>query len=397
LNYFHFPDKDPIVTVFPDKDMVVWGKKCVPQGRTFFFDSESYNFCDIRSFGEIYQGSDDIRKFFKYTDDEGSMAGLVEKGLKLKALLKNYPGVPLEQVVKHVIKKSDLISYYTHFSKLLDEIFTKQPKPNYKFMRDVRNFVEGIGQHTLNLDPSVQQQYRSNQVLYDMYRSATGRFICKKDSFNILGLAKDKRHLIRPNNRIFVMFDQMSADFRTFLFVLSNYNKRTLESTSDLYEDFEGDTRDEKKKTAFQLIYGIEENDFLVENETYKKIREYIIRENEHEVILQTPFFHRELEFSKEKEHLYHYFISYLIQSLTSDITVEAAMKVVDMLKNTESFVAFTVHDAIVIDFTFDDYYKFFHKIASVIEDTRVGRYFWKASIGYNFGEMIDADSFHRQ
>lgn len=396
MNYFHFFADRPLVTVFPSKELVVDGKVCVPGGRTFFFDLESYENCDIRNFGEVYAANDNLKEVVASFGNDSICDEFSSRLKRIEAYLKIYYGVDRAVVLKDTPIRGEILAYYGAFNKLLDKIFRRSQKQNYKFMRETRRFIETIAQRSLNIDRSNLKpgDYPVNKIVYNMYKSSTGRFITKPNSFPILNIAREKRGIIRPTNRIFAMIDQRAADFRTFLYVFAD-DRRPYEDVADLYEGVAGDSRDDKKKNVFRQIYGKNSEGMLAEFDVFRKIYNMIFKETDDSLILLSPMFKRELVIKKNEENIDNLLISHLIQSLTSDVTLDACFKIEEVLKNTQSFIAFTIHDAIVLDLTIDDYYNHFADIKKVVEDTRLGRYFWKSYLGYNFGDMQNESDFN--
>jgi len=382
--------------VFPSKDLIVDGKQCIPGGRTFFFDLESYEGCDIRSFGEIYAGSDNVKEVIKSFGDDFIFGEFSDRLKRLESFFKIYKGIDYKTVIAKTPVKGEILNYYKSFNILLDKIFQRSSKQNYKFMREERRLVETIARRKLNLDQDLigPGDVVHDRIIYDIYRGSTGRFITKGNSFPILNIAKEKRGILRPTNQVFVMVDQRCADFRAFLYTFAK-DKREYELVEDLYEDIEGATRAEKKQTVGRLMYSHNRGDGLIADlGVLNQIYGMIYKETDDAVTLLSPKFKRELVVKKSEENIDNLLIAHLIQSLTNDVAVEACFKIESILKNTESFIAFTIHDAIILDMTIDDYQNYFEGIKKTIEETRLGHYYWKSYMGYNFGDMYHESDF---
>ena len=80
-------------------------------------------------------------------------------------------------------------------------------------------------------------------------------------------------------------------------------------------------------------------------------------------------------------------FINYLIQSTTADLCYEQFRKVWDIVKDSDSKVAFILHDAIVVDLSVSDR-PLLEKMMNVMADTKYGQYGVNVSIGKNYGDM---------
>ena len=96
--------------------------------------------------------------------------------------------------------------------------------------------------------------------------------------------------------------------------------------------------------------------------------------------MLETPY-GRRLPVSERKAQ------NYLLQSTTSDIVIENAYKIMKILQQRQSSIAFTLHDSVVIDMSAEDG-DLLHEIKSVFEETRWGPFRSNVRIGKDFGNM---------
>jgi len=79
--------------------------------------------------------------------------------------------------------------------------------------------------------------------------------------------------------------------------------------------------------------------------------------------------------------------LNYIIQSTSSDLFLRQMIKVDKMLEGKKSFIAFSVHDSLVMDFAEED----IHLLEPIIEefsDTPLGKYLTNVSMGKNYGNM---------
>ena len=79
--------------------------------------------------------------------------------------------------------------------------------------------------------------------------------------------------------------------------------------------------------------------------------------------------------------------LNYLIQSTSSDLFLRQMIKIDRMLENTKSYVAFSLHDSVVMDVAEEDKHLLPH-ITEVFGDTLLGKYLVNASVGKNYGNM---------
>ena len=79
--------------------------------------------------------------------------------------------------------------------------------------------------------------------------------------------------------------------------------------------------------------------------------------------------------------------LNYLLQSSSSDNTLERFCKISNFLRATRSHVAFVVHDSVVIDLHKDDR-QLIPRMVEMFGDTRLGQFKVNCSIGKNLGDM---------
>jgi DNA polymerase I-like protein with 3'-5' exonuclease and polymerase domains len=100
---------------------------------------------------------------------------------------------------------------------------------------------------------------------------------------------------------------------------------------------------------------------------------------------IKTPF-NREIE--SDEFHA----INYLLQSTTSDIFQESVHRIFQLLQNSNSCVAFAVHDSVVLDFSKQDT-GLLRGLIKQFSKTRFGEYPCNLSIGKNFLNMEAIES----
>ena len=75
------------------------------------------------------------------------------------------------------------------------------------------------------------------------------------------------------------------------------------------------------------------------------------------------------------------------MQSTTSDLLLKRAIDIFKLLKEKKSYVAFTLHDSLVIDMSLEDKHML-NDLVSTFENTDLGKYKVNVSAGKNFGDM---------
>lgn len=387
-------NRDIFFTYFPAENLLFRCKKTVPEMRTFWFDSELYR-SGARGFGEVFAKSDRLKELAEEFDVNLYLSARE----RIETYRKVYSGVEPAVLFRELIPEGVLKQYARGLFEITDSIFEKRTKPsNYSFLLEERDLVEEIGNRELVLNGPGLDKKTIPRIMYDMYRGLTGRLNHAPRSFPILSLAKERRAMVAPSNDIFVEYDMQSADFRTFLYLFSN-DPGKYDDVQDLYADIPGETRSEKKQKVFQTIYAVQENAFLKRHGVFPKALDRILREDERYVWISSPL-GREIRIDKSKGSLEHLIVSYLIQSVTNDLAIQAALKVRKILEGSGSHVAFLIHDCFVIDFKKADYEKFGLEIREAIcypdQNLVLGqgtnRLYWHEKFGDTFGTLTDME-----
>ena len=79
--------------------------------------------------------------------------------------------------------------------------------------------------------------------------------------------------------------------------------------------------------------------------------------------------------------------LNYLLQSSSSDNTLDRFCKISNFLRATRSHVAFVVHDSVVIDLHKDDR-RLIPELVEMFSDTKLGKFKVNCSLGKNLGSM---------
>ena len=222
-----------------------------------------------------------------------------------------------------------------------------------------------------------------SRVRYNIFGSATGRFTTEKNSIPILNLKKEKRSSLRPGNDLFLELDFNAAELRTLL-SLSGREQPDIDIHEWNVENVfhRKISRAKAKQRVFAWLYNPEAIDKSLEKYYNREIfRDFF---SEDKQILTTPY-NRELPVEERKAQ------NYLLQSTTSDIVIENAYKVMKLLKDRRSKIAFTLHDSIILDFAREDY-GLVKDIKMAFETTRLGSFLSNVKIGKNFGEMRELE-----
>jgi len=273
-------------------------------------------------------------------------------------------------------------------------VFENYKKPqNYDFIVDIIKFVGSIGCGEVNIDfAELKRDYHIEKarrflkkvkdkqqcVEYNAFGAKTGRLTTKRNSFPILNLDKEMRKYIKPNNDLFVEFDFNAAELRTLLALSGRAQPRGdihEWNTRNLLEH--GGSRDEVKKRTFAWLYNPRARDLALEG-LYN--REWVKNNYWDGTTVRTPFL-RHIEADD------HHALNYIVQSTSSDVCLEQAIKINKMLDNYKSNIVFLMHDSIVMDFCSEER-GIVTELLQEFGKTRFGDYVVNLSIGTDFGNM---------
>lgn len=270
---------------------------------------------------------------------------------------------------KHQLKKWFSLKH----SALENILLTVPPAADYDILHKAHVLTETIARQDLFFGE------KRGRVLYDVFGSATGRLTTKKGSVPILNLKKTQRERIRPQNDVFVELDLNAAEIRT-LMALSGREQ----PQEDIHEwvvknVFAGEIeRSRAKVELFAWLYNPSSSKSRFDQIFSREIfRDFFAPEDQ---TLKTPF-GRTLAVDERKAQ------NYLLQSTTSDIVIQNAYKIMKMLKNKKSKIAFTLHDSVILDMVKEDI-PMLKKIKHQFEDTSWGPFKSTCKYGKTFGNL---------
>lgn len=287
-----------------------------------------------------------------------------------------------------------LLEYCEVKNRITQHIIEKHDKPaNYEFMRSLSKFTHTIAQQNLNIDYSAlardshQLKVRNflkksrritPRISYNIYGTKTGRLTANKGFFPIMTLDSDYRKIIKPSNDYFVELDYNAAELRVLLALSGKEQPQGDVHRWNLDNVFRGvGTRAEAKKRIFAWLYNPQSKDIQC-SKIYD--RDAVLRRFWNGHAVATPF-HRIITADR------HHALNYLIQSTTSDLVLSRAMKIAEILKDKKSFISFTLHDSIIIDFA-DSERDTIEELIHVFSETRFGKFQVNLSAGKSYGGM---------
>jgi hypothetical protein len=292
------------------------------------------------------------------------------------------------------IPESFLFEWCDIKNRISDYTFENYEKPtNYDFLLDLTKLVEKIKHQKLNIDPSALKSqlgaYRSRAFLkklskinpfvdYNIFGTVTGRLTTRSNSFPILTLDKKHRRVLKPNNDLFIELDFNAAELRTFIALSGQEQPQEDLHTWNIENVFHGmGTREEAKTRLFAWLYNPNSEDRLL-NQRYD--REKLLKESWKGGKITTKF-DRTIEVDERRA------LNYLIQSTSSDLFLRQMIKIDKILEDTQSYIAFSLHDSLVIDICERDKH-LLPQITEVFGETLFGKYLVNMSVGKNYGNM---------
>ena len=284
-----------------------------------------------------------------------------------------------------------LLTYYDLRNHITEYVFDNYEKPaNYDLILGMTKITNKIKYQNLNIDldgvtitPKLRDLLKKHDpscayINYNIYGTKTGRLATGPGSFPILTMKRNLRNIIKPKNNCFLELDFNAAELRTVL-ALNGHKQPCMDlhewNVQNIYRGI--GTREDAKKRVFAWLYNPNSEDKLT-NRYYDrgKVKDRFFSNGK----VKTSF-NREIESDD-----YHAF-NYIIQSTTSDLFMKQMIKIHDCLKDKQSFIAFSLHDSLVLDFSKEDL-KNVPELVTMFSNTDLGQYLTNVSIGKNFGEM---------
>tara|TARA_R100001509_G_scaffold165049_1_gene144893 strand:- start:948 stop:2138 length:1191 start_codon:yes stop_codon:yes gene_type:complete len=280
-------------------------------------------------------------------------------------------------------------------NKITEHVFENYSKPeNYNYLDQAYKLLHKIRYQKLNINldscrnlmtstadrdeiKSIVKN-KSHYIDYNLFGTVTGRLTTQKGSNPILTMKSKHRSLIKPTNDWFVSLDYNGAEIRTFL-ALSGHDQPAedihLWNMTHLYGGSPID-REEAKVRFFSSFYNPQDNSL---NESIYS-RKHVLNKHYDGERVSTSF-GRSIKVDQRRA------FNYVIQSTTSDLTIDRAVALDKVLKNSNSKVAFIVHDEIVLDITEGDRYKI-PELKEVFQNNKLGSFRANVKAGKNYGEL---------
>ena len=301
-----------------------------------------------------------------------------------------------------MVPKQYLLEWCELKNKITEHVFATYSRPkNHDFLCSASKLLHEISYQKLNIDPAmiksqvvnvdVRKFWRKvssmpeHYIKYDLYGTRTGRLTTAQGSFPILTVAKNLRKVVKPRNAYFVELDYNAAELRTLLALsgkpqpeedLHEWNVKNVFHDAVLAPFV---SREEAKKRIFQWLYS--GNSRVYNHKAERVYSPSEVVDNYYSNGIASTLFGRELAVESDKA------LNYIIQSTTSDICLQQAVKISEALEGKQSHVAFLMHDSVVLDIA-EEERDMVPELRDIFSATMLGSYRTQVSAGRNFGAL---------
>ena len=286
------------------------------------------------------------------------------------------------KITQHILKtvpRPRRYEYYKHLSFLLKDI---QDRPIKIDTRVARSYLE---------HPKLGRQAQkilkcSPYVKYNLFGTKTGRLTTLPNTFPILTLPSPLRSSVTPHNDCFLELDFNGAEVRTLLGLLGK--KQPEGDVHQFHQEHVFDnklTREQAKEAFFAWLYGaraaVKEGESQTLGSFYEK--ENLLKKFWINGDIQTPYHRHIAKVSK------HHALNYLVQSTAAELCLKQALKIDHLLRTRSkgSYVAFLIHDAIVVDFKNEDK-DLLNSMESLMQSTNFGSFVVNRKKGRTLGGL---------
>jgi hypothetical protein len=291
----------------------------------------------------------------------------------------------------------DLSEFCYLRTEIVKNVFKTHDRPeNYDFMKDLYILLQEMEGQKIKVNRKVLEGKRENKkardllkflgdkgdnvhVLYDAFKTKTGRLSVKKGSFPILTMNKEFRSAIEPTNDWILELDYNAAELRTLLALAGK--EQPSEDIHQWNSEILGVSRDEAKKSVISWLYGSKTSDIGKKlSEIYKR-EEVLSKYYDPETQIVTTPFGRKIKASD------HHAMNYLVQSTTADLVFDRMMELKKFFKGKKSFIKFCLHDSVVIDLAHEEKGDV-KEIREIFSNTKLDKFVSSLNAGENFGDL---------
>jgi hypothetical protein len=317
---------------------------------------------------------------------------------RLKAFLRAFTTAKIdftENCFFDLVNECFLREYCEMRNKITEYVLENREKPeNYDFLVELAKVLHEIKHRKIRIDPwalrDIMHEKRARNFTqklsqisyscdYNIFGTKTGRLTTKKNSFPILTMDKKFRKVVIPSNDWFVSLDFNGAELRTFL-ALSDMEQPRFDvhdwNRQNVYKGTA--TREEVKERFFAWLYNPKSQDHMTE-QAYDKRN--VMDKYWKNGTIKNPF-------GRTIPADAHHAMSYLIQSTCSDVVLRQMIKLDKYLQDKGSFVAFCVHDEVVLDMTGSECSSLVNVLVEHFSNTALGKFGVNVKYGKSYGDM---------
>ena len=292
-----------------------------------------------------------------------------------------------------MVPEAFLRDYAAVKNKICNYVFQNYQKPlTYDFSLELAKVLTEIKNRKLNIDEGALNnrlaEYKVREfvkkikrtpayISYNAFKTKTGRLSTFSSSFPILTMHTSYRKMLVPNNDWFVEFDFNAAELRVMLGLLGLGQPQEDMHDWNIKNVFEGVVdRKTAKKNIFAWLYSAKKD------KNIEKVYDRgAIKQKYWDGQSVNTIFGRQIE--SDEFHS----VNYTIQSTAADLFLRQMIKVWKLLEGKKSYVAFSLHDSLVIDFSEEDQ-QMINEIKEAFANTSLGKFKVSAYAGKNYGEM---------
>lgn len=340
--------------------------------------------------------------YAKYYNNYQSIEEAVTEDLKeelifnqnrIKSLLKAYSSMRIDFLDREVFKLIPdffMEDYARIISKISKQVIKNKDQPkNYEFLKEADLFLHLLSKRKVKIEvpattpKDIREYFNSFKpyINYNLFGTRTGRLTNEKGSLPILTLRKENRKFIKPTNDYFAELDFNACELRTLLGLNGiEQPQEDLHEWNNQNIFFGSLNRDEAKEKIFSWLYDEKINKFA--DMYYNKDG---IKQKYWDGLKVKNHFDREISCDSE-----HYAVNYIVQSTAMDLFFRQVLKINELLSETNSFIAFMVHDSVVLDLKKEDI-QVLKKMIKSFSETEFGNFMVNVSIGTDFGNMRKA------
>ena len=289
--------------------------------------------------------------------------------------------------------------------KITQHVLENLEKPRrYEFYKQVRIMLGEIEQRKVRLDNKFIRTFLSDPkmsriantilksspyVKYNQFGTKTGRLTTSPGTFPILTLPKVFKSSLQPTNDFYLELDYNGAEVRTLLGLLGKTQPRLDVHKFHQQKIFDGKiSRDESKVAFFAWLYGSSSSK---NKKAVIALQEFYDRNQ----ILETYWKNGDVETvygKKIPDTSRHHALNYIVQSTAAELTIKQSLKINHLLKTkaSGSFLAFIVHDSIIIDMKKEDI-PLVESILFLMKSTNFGDFMINKKIGKSLANMKEA------